>query len=422
MRGAALALGLLCLLAATPGRGELPPALRVGTSLPPLAGLDLEGNPADLGDLLGRTTVVLSFWSVHCLDCVRELDDLRTIQREFPADQVTVVAVNTDSGLPVSRVAGFIRRYGATRGDLGVRHLLDRDAAILDALGIREIPLLAVADRSGRVTSAMAGYSPGDRGRVAQALDEGRVALGAWSEGLRGRLRTVLRSTGAGGGRAVEWGSFRVEDGLALAGLYAGTGWLADPAGRRDRAREAARVEAVVAERLKVVLLGEALASVGVQLPPLSPPRTGSRPGSIEVPDGPLTADAAWGRLYRAVRFDELHRAEEASSAWVGDEYWAGLVGEVDLGALRARLEALGFPREPRRIRLEAVSDFDYKPRALLQLLRQSSYRLQMVQGEHLVYFGDPERLAGEIRALEGLPFKVFAEVLGPGELRLELF
>ncbi len=421
MRALAAAVAVLLTLAlagGSPAQDDLPPGARVGTQLPPLAGVDLEGRPADLRGVLGRSTVVLSFWSIHCRDCIRELDDLKSIRREFPADQIVVVAVNTDSGLPVSRIEGFIRRYEAARGDLGVVHLVDRDAAILNALGVRFIPLLVVADRAGRVTSVLTGYAPEDRARVAQALDQGRVALGAWGEGLRGRLRTVLRSVGPGGSE-VEWGTFRVEEGLPLFGLYDGRGWIADAAGRRDRAREAQRVEAAVAERLKVALLGEALASVGIRLP--LPGRQPFRPGGLEVLEGPFQSKGPWRALYEALRFEELVRVGETSAAWVGDDYWAGLVGDVDLGKLRTRLESLGLPKEPRRILLEAVSDFDYKPRALLQRLRQGSYRLAAVQDEYLLYHGDPDRLVAELRALEGLPFKVFAEVLGPGEVRVEI-
>lgn len=414
----ALLLALL-LPALAAAQEAAPSGVQTGTPLPPLSGVDLQGNPVSLADHLGRATLVLSFWSIHCGDCIRELDDLRSIRRDFPPGEVTVVAVNTDSGLPVARIEGFVRRYEAARGRLDVVHLLDRNAAILDSLGIRYIPVLVVADRAGRVTSVLTGYSPEDRGRVAQAMAEGRVALGAWSEGLRGRLRTLLRGSGAGG-QPVEWGSFRVEAGMALFGLYGSRGWLADAAGRRDRSAEAGRVEGVVADRLKVALLREALASVGVRLP--APDTEPFRPRGIDVPESPLQTHSRWKRLYEELRFDELYREEEATGTWVGDEYWAALVGDVDLGKLRATLAALGFPGEPARIRLETVSDFDFKPRSLLKSFQASSPRLQGIEGEHLLFYGDAERLADELRAVPGLPFKVYVEVVTPELVRIEVF
>jgi peroxiredoxin len=415
IRGIALAL----LLATAAAAQEVSPAgIRTGESLPAIAGIDLNRNPVELTQFLGRGSVVLAFWSVHCVDCIRELDDLRSIRREFPPEEVTVVAVNTDSGLPVERIAGFLRRYEAARGGLEVEHILDRDATILTALGIRFIPVLAVLDRTGRVTSVLTGYQPEDRARVAQAMEEGRIALGAWSEGLRGRVRTLLRGTAPTGG-SLEWGSFRVEQGMPLFGLYGASGWLADPAGRRDRQQEASRVEAVVGDRLRVALLAEALASLGVRLPAPSVQPFGR--GGVEVPVSPFEADTRWKRLYDALRFDELYRTEARAGSWVGDEFWAGLVGDVDLGRLRERVRALNFPAEPARIRLETVSDFDHKPRALLQRFRDRSFRLQAVQGEHLIYFGDAQTLAAEIAELPGIPFRVFVEVLDPGTVRVEV-
>jgi hypothetical protein len=178
-------------------------------------------------------------------------------------------------------------------------------------------------------------------------------------------------------------------------------------------------VEAVVGDRLRVALLAEALASLGVRLPGPSVQPFGR--GGMEVPESPFEAETRWKRLYDALRFDELYRPEERAGSWVGDEFWAGLVGDVDLGRLRERVRALNFPEEPARVRLETVSDFDHKPRALLQRFRDRSFRLQAVQGEHLLYFGDAQTLAAEIAALPGIPFRVFVEVLDPGTVRVEV-
>jgi len=94
----------------------------------------------------------LSFWSIHCRDCIRELDDLRSIRKEFASDEVTLVAVNADSGIPVARVEAFVQRYEAARGEaLGVVHLLDRNAAIPGGAGgaLRSPPGRGLTVRAG---------------------------------------------------------------------------------------------------------------------------------------------------------------------------------------------------------------------------------------------------------------------------------
>jgi len=419
MRRLAVLPALVLLLFSTAHSQNLTPpvGIRVGGKLPMLSGVDLDANPINLESFSDKKIVVLSFWSVNCTDCIRELDDLKAIRREFPPDDITVVAVNTDSAMSVERIAGFVRRYEATNGALDVVHLLDRDNAILENLGILYIPLLVVVDAAGNVSSILSGYSSKDKARISQAMEEGRVALGAWSEGLRGRLLTILRGPKPGGG-SVEWGSFRVEEGLPLFGLYDSTGWIADAAGRTDRAVEAARVEAVVDGRLTVALMLEALASVGVKMP--SPIVVPSKQSGLEVPESPLDTDTSWKKLYDALRFGEIFKEEEKKSAWVADEYWAGLVGDVDLGALRNRLKEIAFPENPTRIRLDAVSDFDYKLRAILKLLRQKSYRLHSIQGEHLVYYGTAESAADELNSIKNLPFKIHVEVEEPDLIRVE--
>lgn len=419
--GIALRTALLVLLlgSAAGSQDAVPTGVEVGGALPALSGVDLHDKPVSLSTYYGQGTIVLSFWSIHCTDCIRELDDLRSIRREFPSEQVTVVAVNTDSGLPVARIGEFVRRYEAARGErLQVAHLLDRGAAVMEALGIRYIPLLLVADRTGRVTSVVTGYAPEDKTRVARALEEGRVALGGWSEGLRARLRVLLRGAGSDG-QKVEWGSFRVEEGMGLFGLYDAHGWLADAAGRRDRAAEAARVEQVVSDRLKVSLLRAALASLGVRLPaPNVQPFQGR---GTQVPESPLGADLSWRRLYEAVSFESLYEQGEKANVWVGEEYSAGFVGDVDLGALRQRLEALLFPLSPRRIRLETVSDFDFKSRAVFEAFQRVSYRFQAVDGQEVLYYGDAAKLADEVRALDLPGLRIFVEVPSQDLVRLEI-
>jgi peroxiredoxin len=410
---------LLLLGTAAVAQDVVPAGVTVGNALPALTGVDLQDQPVSLAKLYGAGTIVLSFWSIHCSDCIRELDDLRSIRREFPPEQVTVVAVNTDSGLPVARVAEFVRRYEAARGEpLRVAHLLDRNAAIVEALGVRYIPLLIVADRTGRVASVVTGYAPEDKSRVARALEEGRVALGAWSEGLRARLRVLLHGGGAEGQR-MELGSFRVEEGMALFVLYDATGWITDAAGGRDRAAEVARVERVVSDRLKVSLLRATLASVGVRLPaPNLQPFQGR---GTQVPESPFAANASWKQLYDVLSFDTVQQQVDKASRWVGDEYWAGVVADVDLGALRQRLEAVDYPLAVQRIRLETVSDFDFKSRAVFEAFQRTSYRIQAVDGQDVLYYGDAQRLAEEFRALNLADLRIFVEVPSLDTVRVEI-
>jgi thiol-disulfide isomerase/thioredoxin len=400
---------------------ELPARVRMDQTLPRLAGLDLAGNPVNLDGIVGKKTVVLSFWSIYCSDCVRELDDLRAIREEYPSEEVEVVAVNTDSGLPLDRIASFMRRYeGARGGPLNVFHLLDRDFALVNSLGVRYIPLMITLRKTGEVASILTGYKHEmDRERLGQALEQGRVALGAWSEGLRRRLRTVLRGAGPTG-EPVEWGSFRVEEGMSLFGWYDGKGWLADASSRPNRDAEKSRVEKIVHGRLKMALMKDAMGSLGLMLPDTT--ETPFQARGVNIPVSPFDVHGRWVRLYNDMRFDDLYSVESETKQWFGDEMWGGLIADVDLGRMRSRLKELGIDADPERIRLRVVSDYDYKPRALLKALQETSYRVAGFRDEDILYHGSPEVLLGEINGLGLKGLSLFSEKTEEGTVRIEVY
>jgi thiol-disulfide isomerase/thioredoxin len=422
VRRVALALAALCFVAPVAfAVDDGPSGARVGSELPAISGVDLSEKPVDLKSLIGRKTIVLSFWSIYCSDCVREMDDLRSIRAEFPVEEVEVVAINTDSAFPVSRIASFVRRYEGARGaPLDVVHIVDRNEAIVKALGVRFIPLMITINKAGTVASVMGGYDRDqDKSRLYQALEQGSVSLGAWSEGLRGRLRSILRGSGPDG-LPVEWGSFRVEEGMSLFGLYDNSGWRADVLGRSDHEAEVARVERVVRDRLRLSLMKDALGSIGIRV--ADDRESPFQARGITIPESPMDNTNRWRRLYQDLSFSDFFRVESNTGKWVGDEFWGVLVGDVELGRLRARLKELEFPSEPVGVKLTIVSDSDFKPRILLKSLRERSYRVHSFQGDSVQYYGTPEMALAEIKEITIPGMAIFAEREEGGSIRIEVF
>ncbi|TLN15307.1 TlpA family protein disulfide reductase, partial [bacterium] len=403
-------------------QGDLPTGVQNDQPFPLIKGVDLSGEPVNLERVLGKKTVVLSFWSIYCTDCVKELDDLRILRREFPEDDLEVVAVNTDSALPLSRITNFIRRYESVRGSaLEVTHLVDRDSSVVNTLGIRYIPLMITVGKSGAVSSVMSGYQHDqDRGKLLKALDEGRIALGAWSEGLRGRLRTILR-TSAAGGQAVEWGTFRVEEKMDLFGIYDKDGWKTTFSQSSDRDAEAERVECVVKGQLKVSLMREALSTIGFRVA-----QGGKNPfqlHGVEIPQCQLdSATDKMTTLYKDLSFDSLFNQIELKGMWIEESYWAGLTGDVDLGALREKVKELGLGNSPKSIEVVTTSDYDFKPLAVLKRLAELSYRVSSIRDDRMLYYGTAEKLVEELMKITIKGMSVYAERLEDGVVRLECF
>jgi len=133
-------------------------------------------------------------------------------------------------------------------------------------------------------------------------LEEGRLALGAWGESLRAKLRTLLRAGGPEG-RAVEWGSFRVEERMPLFGSTMGRGGSRmPPVGGIGMPKPAGG--GVVSGRLRVVASsGGAGQGVGVKLPaPVVQPFLGKGAGD---PGSPLELEGPWKGLYEALGFEQ---------------------------------------------------------------------------------------------------------------------
>lgn len=419
----ALLLALALLLLPLAGWSQDTPAeIEVGKPLPAVTGTDLLENRLELTPLLGRRPVVLSFWSIYCGDCVRELDDLRVMRAEVAQEEIDIIAVNTDSSIPVARIASFLKRYEGARGSaLNVRHLLDRDGSIVDTLGINYIPLMVTLDKSGVVTSVMSGYDPAeDKQKMQQAFEQGSVTLGAWSSAMRAKLRSVLRSQGPTGAQ-VESATYRVEESMLLFGWHDSLGFVKDAAGRTDPEPEKRRVEKVVADRLKILLMRSALETVGLTLPDNG--NRGFDRGGINIPESPFEGDFKFKRLYQALAFDEMFQVEQKAGLWSGTEYQGGMVASVDLGRLKAKVEQLEIPLKPESIRIIAVSDFDFKPRATLTELRKYSYRVLSFVDQSLLYHGTAEELAAELGALKIPGLTIFAESAEDGKsVRIEAY
>lgn len=399
-----------------------PAGIAVGSPLPTIRGTDLSGRPADLSRVAGVKTLVLSFWSIYCSDCVRELDDLRSMRGEFPVDEVEIVAVNTDGGISVGRIASFLKRYEGARGaPLAVTHLLDRDGSVVKNLGITQIPLLLTVDKAGIVTNVVGGYDSNlDRPRLLQAIQQGALSVGGWSGSMKGRLSTLLRETGPGG-RSFETATYRIEESQGLFGWRDAAGWVADAAGRTDPEHEKKRVERLVAERLKLTLMRSALSTVGLQTP--EPSRNVIDRGGIAIPESPFETDNRWSRLYRALAFDEAWRAESRAAMWIDDEYHGGLVASVDLDKLKDKLDRIGFTTQPVKVRLIPIADYDFKTRAVINELREKSWRFYTIVDDTVSWHGTAEELVMEINAIRISGLTIFAEAAEEGQtVRVEVY
>jgi AhpC/TSA family len=138
----------------------IPPGQRLHSFVAPLATSSLNGdanlnphcnsahpNPRALNLcpwLLRRAPVALGLFIPASGDCVRQIDTLQAVSREFSANSIQFVAVAIHTNH--ARAAALVRTHGWT-----IPVAYDRDGAIGDLYGVGVCPMVELAYRGGIV-------------------------------------------------------------------------------------------------------------------------------------------------------------------------------------------------------------------------------------------------------------------------------
>ena len=129
-----------------------PPAPALGEAAPALALRDLSGQEQTLASYKGKI-VVLNFWATWCIPCRKEMPAFVSVQNEYAAWGVQVVAASADTAETQGQIVKFVREKklsfpvwtGAT-----TEHML--------AFGLgAELPGTVIIDRDGRVVARYKG-------------------------------------------------------------------------------------------------------------------------------------------------------------------------------------------------------------------------------------------------------------------------
>ena len=138
-----LALVLLLLAPLSLRAQEL--GIQVGAKPPAAVVETLDGKPADLGQWVGKTPVLIEFWATWCSSC-KELEPAMIAAQKKYGSRVRFLAV----AVSVNQSPALVRRY-ATKHALPALVLFDRTGAATDAYEVPATSYVVVLDRSGKV-------------------------------------------------------------------------------------------------------------------------------------------------------------------------------------------------------------------------------------------------------------------------------
>jgi len=147
-RRLALFLGVAAVLALAPAgtlRAQDDVGLAVGTAAPSAAVQDLQGNPVDLAQLVGRKPVIFEFWATWCPLCAALMPKIQAAYARYGA-AVDFVEV----AVAVNETVASVRRH-VDEHHYPFRFLWDATGAAVRAYQAPTTSYVVVVDKAGRV-------------------------------------------------------------------------------------------------------------------------------------------------------------------------------------------------------------------------------------------------------------------------------
>ncbi len=128
----------------------------------------LDGAEFDLGPHLGKSAILLDFWSIYCVSCVQEMPHLVNIYNRYKDKGFLTVGIDLDS-FGTKRVVKFVEGL-----DFKITYpiVIDKQRQVAGKYGVSVLPTTIIIDKTGKVTYYHVGYAPGDEAEIEEKVKE----------------------------------------------------------------------------------------------------------------------------------------------------------------------------------------------------------------------------------------------------------
>ena len=117
-----------------------------------------DGKTVRLSDYLGKSVILIDFWSTTCQPCMAEMPHLVELYKANKAKGFVVLAISLDG--PES--LGDVNRVVHDK-EMIFPVLLDQETTVVARYNPkRELPFSVLIDRAGNIVHKRGGYTPGD--------------------------------------------------------------------------------------------------------------------------------------------------------------------------------------------------------------------------------------------------------------------
>ncbi len=164
MRAALMAVGLLAAASGWSCGGEQ----HVARSAPDFTLKATDGKTVRLSDYLGKSVILIDFWSTTCEPCLAEMPHLVEMYKARKDKGFVVLAVSLDGPESLAEVNRVVHDK-----EMIFPVLLDQETTVVAQYNPKkEMPFSVLIDKTGRILRKQAGYVSGDEKVVADAIDK----------------------------------------------------------------------------------------------------------------------------------------------------------------------------------------------------------------------------------------------------------
>src|ERR1700722_2927303 len=145
--------------ASAPAQG----AVAASAVAPDFTASDVDGKTFRLSDHLGKSVVLLDFWSTFCEPCKAEFPHLQALYHDNKSKGFLVIGVAMDGPETIADVHAFVKRF-----ELDFPVVTDDDSRIASLYDPKKsMPLSVLISRNGHIAVVREGENPGEEKLVA---------------------------------------------------------------------------------------------------------------------------------------------------------------------------------------------------------------------------------------------------------------
>ncbi len=139
-----------------------------GPTAPDFTLRSTEGRTVHLSDYLGKSVVLIDFWSTTCDPCMAEMPYLVDLYKAKKDKGFVVLAVSLDGPESLADVNRVVHDKGMV-----FPVLLDQETTVVARYNPKkEMPFSVLIDKSGAIVEKKPGYTPGDEKVLAATVEK----------------------------------------------------------------------------------------------------------------------------------------------------------------------------------------------------------------------------------------------------------